>query len=145
VTLIPDASVIAKLYFPEERRELAYALLADADRTGEQLLAPHILASELVNIARRKMRRDGVSLDDAAEAIDRFLRLPIEYRAEPEIYRGAILLTERYSLSGFDAQYVALAQLVGCDLWVDDDRMLNAIAGRLRFVRRLADYRPSGT
>ena len=91
---------------------------------------------------RRKMRREGVTLDQAVRALDHMLALSIDLQDDPEIYREALLLTERYSLSGFDAQYVALAQLAGCDLWVDDERLLGALRGRLPFVRRLADYQP---
>ena len=145
MTLAVDASVITKIYFPEKRSERARALMDDALESDERVLAPRLLAAEFVNVVRKKMRRDGVSLDEAVGAIDRFLRLRIGYRADPEIYREAILLTERYSLSGFDAQYVALAQLAGRDLWVDDGRMLNAIAGRLPLVRRLSESRPRRT
>ena len=145
MTLVVDSSVVTKIFFLEERSHLARALIDDAVASRERVLAPHLLTGEFVNVARRKMRREGVSLDTAARAIDEFLDLPIEFSADPEVYRQAILLTEQYSLSGFDAQCVALAQLAGCDLWVDDERMLNAIGGRLRFLRRLADYRPSGT
>jgi predicted nucleic acid-binding protein len=130
------------LFFPEVHTETARALVADAAAAGEAVLGPRALMVEFVNIARRKMRLEKLSMRDAAVALDGFLALPVEYRDDIEIYRQALILTERYSLSGFDAQYVALAQLAGCELWVDDERLLGALRGRLRFVRRLADYRP---
>ncbi len=142
MTLTADASVVGKLFFDEERSDLARALFADAARSREAVIAPYLLAGEFVNIARRKMRRERLSLHDAAAALDDFLALEVEYRGDAAIYREALLLTERYSLSGFDAQYVALVQLAGCDLWVDDERLLGALRGRLPFVRRLADYQP---
>jgi predicted nucleic acid-binding protein len=77
--------------------------------------------------------------------VDEFLALPIQYRADGDIYRQAIILTERYSLSGFDAQYVALGELAQCDLWVDDERLLAALGGRLSSVKWLGAYVPTGT
>jgi len=75
LTLAVDASVITKIYFPEKRSERARALMDDALESDERVLAPRLLAAEFVNVARKKMRRDGVSLDEAVGAIDRFLRL----------------------------------------------------------------------
>jgi predicted nucleic acid-binding protein len=66
--------------------------------------------------------------------------LPFEFHSQDELYRVALTLTERYSLSGFDAQYVALGQALGCDVWTDDQGMLGAIAGRLRFVKWIGVY-----
>jgi predicted nucleic acid-binding protein len=140
MTVAADASVVVKLYFAEEYSAQARALFGDAEQGNETTIAPHLLAAEFVNIVRRKMRREGVPLARASAVIDEFLTLPIEFHAEPDIYREAILLTERYSLSGFDAQYVALAQLAGCDLWAADERMRGAIRGRLPFVKWIGDY-----
>jgi predicted nucleic acid-binding protein len=144
VTFAVDSSVIGKLFFVEEHADRALALFQDADRSNEEILARHLLAAEFVNIVRRKMRREGVTLARASATIDEFLALPIEHHAEPDVYREAILLAERYSLSGFDAQYVALAQLAGCDLWVADEQMRGAIRGRLPFVKWIGDYPLAG-
>ncbi len=69
--------------------------------------------------------------------------MPIDIQDDAELFRLALRLTERYSLSTFDAQFVALSELAGCDLWLDDERALTAIAGRMPRIRRLADY-PGG-
>jgi predicted nucleic acid-binding protein len=145
MTFAVDASVVGKLFFVEERSDLALALFSDAARAQESVIAPSLLPSEFVNIVRRKMRREGVSLQRATAVVDEFLALPIQYRADSDIYRQAIIHTERYSLSGFDAQYVALGELAGCDLWVDDERLLTALGGRLSFVKWLGDYGLRGT
>jgi predicted nucleic acid-binding protein len=99
VTFAVDASVAGKLFFVEEYSDRALALFRDADRSGEEILAPHLLAAEFVNIVRRKMRQEAVTLVRASAAINELLALPLQYHAEPDIYREAILLTERYSLS----------------------------------------------
>jgi predicted nucleic acid-binding protein len=79
-------------------------------------------------------------LAEASTILDDMLALPIDIQDDPELYRLALCLTERHSLSAFDAQFIALSEIAGCDLWLDDDRALTAIAGRLPRIRRLADY-----
>ena len=144
MTFVADASVVGKLFFIEEYADRALALFRDANQSAVEILAPHLLAAEFVNIVRRKMRREGVTLARASAAINELLALPIQFHGEPDIYREAILLTERYSLSGFDAQYVALAQIAGCKLWVADERMRGAIRGRLPFVKWIGEYPIAG-
>jgi predicted nucleic acid-binding protein len=61
MTFAVDASVVGKLFFVEERSDLAFALFSDAVRAQESVIAPYLLPSEFVNIVRRKMRREGVS------------------------------------------------------------------------------------
>lgn len=135
-----DTTVVAKLFFDEDRADLARMLFAEAVRSNEPIIAPPLLQCELVSVVRRKMRREGVPLAEASSILDDMLSLPIDIQDDPELYRLALRLTERYSLSAFDAQFVALSTLTGCDLWLDDERAFTAITGRLPHIRRLAEY-----
>jgi len=40
----------------------------------------------------------------------------------------------------YDAHYVTLAKMFGCDLWVYDQRLLRAVQGRFSFVRPIESY-----
>lgn len=137
-----DTTVVAKLFFDEDRADLARTLFAEAVRSNEPVIAPPLLPCELVSVVRREVRREGVPVAEASTILDDMLALPIDIQDEPELYRLALRLTERYSLSAFDAQFVALSEIAGCDLWLDG-WALAAIAGRLPRIRRLADY-PGG-
>jgi predicted nucleic acid-binding protein len=44
--------------------------------------------------------------------------------------------------ASYDANYVELARRLGCSLWTDDRELLQALRGRLSFVRWIGDYRP---
>jgi predicted nucleic acid-binding protein len=135
-----DTTVVAKLFFDEDRADIARMLFAEAVRSNEPIIASPLLPCEFVSVVRRKMRREGVSLAEASAILDDMLALPIDIQNDPELFHLALRLTERYSLSAFDAQFVALSEIAGCDLWLDDERVLTAIAGRLPRIRRLADY-----
>lgn len=135
-----DASVFLEWLFPEMYSGQAAALIADLLRPGWRMWAPIVVRSEVLHVIRRRMRSDRLPLARARGLLDYFLSLPITVIEEPEIYRRALDLTEAYSLTGYDAQYVALAQTLGCNLWVADERLVRAIGGRLRFVKPVGAY-----
>jgi predicted nucleic acid-binding protein len=39
----------------------------------------------------------------------------------------------------YDAQYLALADLLGCELWTADRRLVNAVGGKLPWVRWIGE------
>jgi predicted nucleic acid-binding protein len=135
-----DTSVTAKLLFPEAHSEKAAALVADVDRLGWHIFGPLNLAAETSNVIRRRMRRVRLPLSEALAALEDFLALPIVLVGGADLFRLALQLTEQFSLSTYDAQFVALAQLLECDLWTGDELMLHAIGGRLPFVRWIGDF-----
>lgn len=138
--LLLDTSVVVKLLFPEEHSDLAAALLDDARHADWGIFAPQSLPVEESNVIRRRMRRDRLDLADAITSLDDFLAPPVTLVGSPALYRRALRLTERYSLSAFDAQFVALAQILDCDLWTADEALLRAVSGRLSFMRWIGDY-----
>lgn len=138
--LVLETSTAAKLYFAEPSSDQAAALLAAAQSRRWRIAAPALLRSEMTNVVRGKMRAERLTLAQATARLDAFLALPVTYLDEPAIYRLALELAAAYSLSAYDAHFVALAQMLGCDVWVADDAMLRAVAGRLPFVRPLASF-----
>jgi predicted nucleic acid-binding protein len=142
--IILDASVAVKLVLDEEHREHAQALYEQAIRDGQPVLAPALLRAEVVNaIYRRRLRRtdDALTSDEAQAAVDSFLAIPITL-SEPEgLFSAAYSLALTYELpTVYDAVYVSLAQMLDVELWTADRRLLNALAGRLPWVRWLGDY-----
>jgi len=138
--LVLDASVVVALLFAEPLTPQADLLITDAQRRGLRLNAPHLLPFEVTNAIRRRMRRDGLSLDEALTALNFFLALPIDLIVDHELHRQALRLTQAYGLGGQDAHYVALAQRLGCALWTADERLLRALGDRLPQVRFIGEH-----
>ena len=138
--LVADATVFVLNMFEEPRSRFADGLLSDSARRREMVFAPPIVRAEVLNATRKIMRRDGFSLAVARERLAYFLDLPITIIEPPGLYQRALELTQAFSLGGHDACYVALAETLGCDLWVDDGRLLRAVQGHLPFVRPIASY-----
>ncbi|MBI4317289.1 MAG: type II toxin-antitoxin system VapC family toxin [Chloroflexi bacterium] len=142
-----DASLAAKWVFEEELSEEARALYRDAITTSERIVAPPLLPIEVTNIVRQRMRRikppaqQPVSLTEAQEALDRFLAFAVEISLPSRLHRQALALAVAHGLAAvYDAHYVALAQMLGCEFWTADRNLVNALREKLPFVRWIGDY-----
>ena len=90
----------------------------------QQLHAPHLIDTEVASGLRRNVRAERLSADAGWAALDTFRRLGMTR------YPGSALLERvwdlRDNLLAYDACYVALAELLGCDLLTADARLSRA-------------------
>jgi len=86
----------------------------------QQLHAPHLIDTEVAS-GRRNVQAGRLSADAGWAALDTFRRLGMTR------YPGSALLERvwdlRDNLLAYDACYVALAELLGCDLLTADARL----------------------
>lgn len=102
----------------------------------ERLHVPHLIDSELANGLRRRVAARDVPPEFAWSALDAFRRLGMtRYPSYPFLDRVWQL---RDNLSAYDATYVALAELLDCDLVTADARLSRApgIRCTIRVVAR---------
>jgi predicted nucleic acid-binding protein len=138
-----DASLAVKLVVPEEYSPEVSAMFAACVREGEAVYAPTLVAFEVTNIVRKKMLREGLGWSDAIARLSDFFALPIQLRTSHDLHLDALEIAERFRMAAtYDAEYVALAQNIGCDLWTDDRVLLREVGNRLPFVRWIGDYTP---
>ncbi len=142
-TVVVDASVVAQLFFAEPQSVQAAALFRDAARNRDALVAPSLLPIEVTNTIRKRMRDSGLTLTQATEVLDAFLEQPIALVEDSRIHRNALHLATAHGTGAHDAHYVALAEMFGCEFWVDDQRLLRAVQGRLPNVRWIGAYQGS--
>lgn len=98
----------------------------DPDRLGEEeLAAPHLIDSEVTHVLRGLVRRGLLSEKQATLALDGFAQLSLT--RYPADWLRARMWALRRNLSGYDATYVALAELVDATaLLTTDARLANA-------------------
>jgi len=142
-----DASIAAKWFFEEEHYEQARALYRDSLTASERIVAPPLLPIEVSNIVRQRMRRvkppakTPLTLTEAQEALAHFLALPIELERPPTLHQVALELAVAHELAAvYDAHYIALSQMLGCEFWSADRRLVRAVQETLPFVRWIGDY-----
>ncbi|MBI2863437.1 MAG: type II toxin-antitoxin system VapC family toxin [Chloroflexi bacterium] len=136
-----DASLAAKWILAEAHSEQALALVSGCARSGDRMVAPPLLPFEMTNIVRRQMLRGGLSLAEARALLNEFSAFPVYITSAPLLSDRALTIAANYNLPAtYDAHYVALAELLGCDLWTDDRRLLRLLGGALPFVKWIGDY-----
>lgn len=141
-----DANVTAKWLFEEELTRQAESLYTNTVNSSERIVAPALLAVEMTNIIRQRMRRpksgqQPLSLPEATRHLEQFLAFPIELVTPSELHQRALELAEAHGLPAvYDAHYLALAQILRCTFWTADKNLINSLQGRLSFVRWIGDY-----
>jgi predicted nucleic acid-binding protein len=122
--IVADASVIVPMLAGHDDAKRLRTLLIE---TGERMCAPELLDLEVANVLRRFERLKTMERQQAQEAIDALLLLPMTR------YPHHILLPRIWQLRGhitaYDAAYVALAEGVRGTLFTRDARLKEAVAG----------------
>lgn len=140
-----DSSVVTKWLFPEEDHSaVAQTLLINEIARREEIIAPFLLRDEITNVVRKKVRDEGFPAAEIDAVLDYFLSLPIAFRDPDRLFHQALHLAIEHNLHAiYDAEYLALAQITGCDFWTTDLELIKKVKRRLPFVRALHEYEPA--
>lgn len=120
--MVVDASVFAALTFGESRSQEAADLLQ-----GVVLTAPGLVAYEMANIARTKIRRNPAVAGSVTLALLRWLDLPVHLVTPDFDEVLAIALAE--DLSAYDAAYLQIARRLDVPLVTFDEQLACASHG----------------
>jgi predicted nucleic acid-binding protein len=139
-----DASVAVKWALDEDGSRRARELLGDLLETGHSLAVPLHFGSEVANAIYRKQRRGLIPVDHAERLLAAFLNLQINaFGTRPLVTRAFEISVQSDAGAIYDAYYIALAEMLDCDLWTADEALAQAGSGVLgERSRRLADFRP---
>ena len=98
---------------------------------GQTLAAPDLLVVEVLSVIRRHLASGTLNAQQANNAVDDLLALPITlYPATPLLRRCWQL---RSNVTAYDACYVALAEVLEAALLTADARLANAPGTRCSF------------
>jgi predicted nucleic acid-binding protein len=108
--LVADTNVVLKFYLPEEGHEEALKLLEATDAGAVELLAPGTILPEGYNAMTQQQRRGLLDAEDAREAWEKLLRVPVyTYAIEDLIERAGELARDTNAIV-YDALFLALAE-----------------------------------
>jgi predicted nucleic acid-binding protein len=83
-----------------------------------------------------------LSHTDAQKAFTVLDRAPIKIITHQNLRQRAREIAERFNQrTVYDATYVALAELHGCEFWTADKEFYDTVKEVLTFVKYLTDYR----
>lgn len=122
-------SSLALLRVLQERRRtpLALALFRTWRSQRTDLVAPPLFNVEVTSVIRQKVFDQDMPAVEGERAFARALRWRVAIRTPSGLRREAWSLAKTINQRrAYDAQYLALASLLGCELWTADERLYNA-------------------
>ena len=139
MTVVVDASLALKWVVPENDSEVAQAVRFRWQSSGESPVAPPIFRSEVTNALYQMVRKGGLRIQDAMEALSALQ--PAVAIVEPAgLYDAALTIADELGIGAtYDALYVALAESEGCELWTADRSLVRAAQPRFPRVRWIGE------
>ncbi len=136
--MIVDASVLLHAFLPDELQPNALAVVREHASGRLHLKAPALLPYELSNAVWQAERRGRITRSQADRIIQSFGNLDIEIIPQP--WGEMLPLARQFDRSVYDAAYLSLAERLGEPLITGDERLYNAVKGKLDFVLYIADF-----
>ena len=92
------------------------------------------------------MLRKEITPEQAEAAFAQLRTLPIQQVSVSGQRQRAWEVAADFGLTTvYDATYLALAELRGCEYWTADERLFNQVKDKLSFVKWLGNYVSRGT
>jgi predicted nucleic acid-binding protein len=136
-----DANLALKLILVEADSAQAHHLWNSWIDAGVEVIAPPLLAFEGTSVICHKMHRGSVPLEEAELMFKAFHFLGVKLLYPDGLHQRAWELAKRYNRpQAYDSHYLALAEILGLDLWTADKRLYNVVEQDLPWVKWLGDY-----
>ena len=137
---VVDASLALKWVVVEQDSTDARELLHEWEGTDVELTVPSWFSCELANVLFRFVLRGDLTLAEAQANHDVVMQLVTIAGDDPADARRAMEIAEQTGQKAvYDAQYVALAERLGCELWTADERFVRTVGAAFPFVRSLSE------
>ena len=136
-----DANLVLKLVLVEEDSPLVHELWDRWIDKGVEIVAPPLLAFEGTSMIRNEVHR-GLMPPDEGELMFEALQAQGVKLLYPEgLHRTAWELAKKFDRpAAYESHYLALAEMLGCELWTGDRRLYNVVKDELSWVKWLGDY-----
>lgn len=122
-----DASLTLLRVLVENRTPAAEALFSQWRSQRTRLMAPPMFNAEVTSVIRQKVFDRLMEPADGERAFAQSLRWRVAIRSPHGLQREAWACAKTINQRrAYDAQYLALASLLGCELWTGDERLYNA-------------------
>ena len=132
-----DASLALKLVIAEEDSPLAHALWDTWVEEGVEIVSPPLLAFEGISVIRSKVHRGLVPPDEGELMFKAFRAQRVKLLYPEGLHERAWEMANRFHRpQAYDSHYLALAEMLGCELWTADERLYNAVKEELPWVKR---------
>ena len=143
--VVVDASLAFKWLVPEENSDKARELARSWGSEGDPTRSTASDAGGGGQCPSPTRDPDELTLQDATRLMENLLGTGISLREMPRLHGRALELA--YNLlqgAVYDAHYLALAEMLGCELWTADERFYRASGPSAGNVRWLGEVDSAG-
>lgn len=135
-----DASLALKLVLNEPDSLQARTLWASWVENSLEIVAPTILPYEVTSVIRNNVYRRILTSEEGVNAFHTIHAQSVRLLYPTGLHQRAWELAIQYNRpTTHDTHYLALAEMLGCELWTADERLYNAVKGKLVWVRWLGE------
>ncbi len=139
--VVVDASLAIKWVLNEPYADEALAIASEWATAEIRPVAPCLLLVEAANVLHRRVVKGHISPSQAKQLLAGLLNMGIEVRESPQIHLRALELAQELKMPAvYDTHYLALADILGCDLWTADERFFNSVKERQPRVKWLGEF-----
>ena len=137
-----DASLALMLLLPHERTPKGEALWRSWRESHTLVVTAPLFFAETTSVLREAVHFGRITPEEGEIAFDDVYKLSVEGLDLPQLQRRAWELAKEYNRPrAYDAQYLAVASILGCELWTADRRLVNAVS--TPWVRWVGEYKVS--
>ena len=96
---------------------------------------------EVANALHRRVVRGELTVEDAVRLLEYLLASGIELRDEPNLHARALQVSSRLHQGAvYDAHYLALADILGCEYWTADESFYRSAAPSAPNVHWIGEF-----
>lgn len=134
-----DASLALILLIPHQLSSKAEALWRSWLDSEILIVAPPLFFAEVTSVLRESVYFGRILPGEGEDAFNIFMRLGVRSSEPVNLQSQAWDLARQYNRPrAYDAQYLAVAKQLGCELWTADRRLVNAVP--VSWLRWVGDY-----
>lgn len=134
---IVDASVVVKWFVEEQYTENALKMAEDYRALKIDLRSAQLMPFEVLNALRFNPEMGRSELEKVGDALKRF-RIAL-YPMLGELQTLCLKIAFDHGLTIYDASYVSLGQLLNCNVYTADSKVINKMKGNI-LVKPLSNY-----
>ncbi len=139
--VVVDASLVFKWLVEEEDSDDAEALLEHWQGQRIAPIAPSLMLFEVANALHRRVTRAGLTIELAALLIESRLIPLMLLNNAPEVHRRALELASELGQGAvYDCHYLALAEILDCEMWTADERFYRSASPMVSRLRLLNEF-----
>lgn len=127
--VVADANLLVALVSGDPRGNQVFQHFTDWLDRNIEIHAPALAQYEIANALTRLVVGDAFSADKIEEAWNNISMLPIQYHTLTDAARVVEIALAMNRKNAYDAAYIALAEMLGAELWTLDSPLYRNATG----------------